>query len=93
MLRCGGSGGEVFGGVVSGFPVFGEEFFEAADGVGADVVEDVAGAGEGGKGGIRYFGQFGLDIAASYGKINRRWSAVALSGKRIGGEEENRGTP
>lgn len=71
MLRCGGSGEDGLGSGLRGFPVFGEQFFEAADGMGADVVEDVAGAGKGGKGGIRYFGQFGLDIAASYGKINR----------------------
>ena len=42
-----GSGGEVVGGVVSGFPVVGEEFLEPFGGVGADALEDVAEVGEG----------------------------------------------
>ncbi|MDP2895892.1 MAG: hypothetical protein Q8Q12_04945 [bacterium] len=42
MLRGKESGGKVWGGGLSGFPVIGEEFLEAVHGVGADAVEDIA---------------------------------------------------
>lgn len=46
MLGGGESGGQVLGSGLSGFPVGGEEFFEAAHGVGADALKDVAQIGE-----------------------------------------------
>lgn len=46
MLKCKGSGGEVLGGVLSGFPVVGEQVVEAANGMDADAVENVTEVGE-----------------------------------------------
>lgn len=47
MLRCKGSGGEVLGGGLSGFPVVRQEFLEPFGWMGADAMEDVAKIGEG----------------------------------------------
>jgi hypothetical protein len=47
ILAIWGSDGEVGGGVLSGFPVIGEEVVEAVNGMGADALEDVAEVGEG----------------------------------------------
>ncbi len=46
MLGCEGSGGEIVGGALSGFPVIGEELVEPVNGMSADAVKDVAGVGE-----------------------------------------------
>jgi hypothetical protein len=63
MLRCEGSDGEVLGSGLSGFPVVGEEFVEAAHGVSADALEDVAEIAE--RGDLMSFA--GLDEAGQDG--------------------------
>ena len=47
ILGYGGSGGEVLGGLLSGFPVVRDEFLEPLGGMGADALEDIPKVGEG----------------------------------------------
>jgi hypothetical protein len=68
MLRYDGSGAEVLGGGLNGFPVVGEEFFEPFNRMRADAVEDVAEVGE--RVDLEPFA--GLDEASASSHLNLR---------------------